>query len=732
MTYQVKFTESNNPSKTPIIVQDQSLNTQTSMTFVGQNYSGYAPILASDLLHLLENFANSTAPSNPVEGQIWYDNLNNILRVWDGTTWVEAGSIKKAGKSTLIAGTPAIATSTAGDLWVDTDNSQLYLYSGSNWLLVGPQYSAGAVTGPIVENIVDSLNVAHNVISLYASSTNSSYPNRVAIISQDAFTPKLLINGFAQINPGINIYTTFAQTAISGVTSALWGTASSAASLISGGKPIAGDNFLRSDSSSNGTMNTALYIKTDSGISIGSNLGFRIASAGPSTNISNSTAGGLIRFSLTNSIGTSSTVVTMSPDGVLQVGGTSSTTSSLQVYGPIQSLGTASNLTIESTTDTSALGLGSFVTAGGASIAKKIIIGDDATINGQLYLNWNDNGTPKTGAAILPNTTGIYDIGSAALKFRNIYAQSFVGSFNGQFTGALAGSVNGSAAKLASPTIFSITGDVISTNTISFDGQSAGGTAGANGTAVFSTALNTRVISGKTQATDSQLTDEFLINRPGSLELLRMSKTVLLNHVATVPIGSILPYAGITPPTGYLFCDGSEVDSATYSLLFNIIGYRYKTATLLFGSGTFALPDLRGRFPLGADNMNNGLTVPEKTNPATKINAGGGTANRVADTTANIVGAGAGIQNVIISTSNLPDHKHSLNTGSTQYYAVGIPNPATSDSTVKGFGLTQTGATGQGFGLPNSSGVISATTSQPLNTMNPYQTINYIIFTGVL
>ena len=56
MTYQVIFTESTNPAKPPITVSDGTLNNQTSLTFVGQGYNGFAPIVASDFLHLLENF----------------------------------------------------------------------------------------------------------------------------------------------------------------------------------------------------------------------------------------------------------------------------------------------------------------------------------------------------------------------------------------------------------------------------------------------------------------------------------------------------------------------------------------------------------------------------------------------------------------------------------------------------------------------------------------------------
>ena len=39
MSYQINFTEANNPSKLPLIVQDQTLNSQTSVTFVGKYFS---------------------------------------------------------------------------------------------------------------------------------------------------------------------------------------------------------------------------------------------------------------------------------------------------------------------------------------------------------------------------------------------------------------------------------------------------------------------------------------------------------------------------------------------------------------------------------------------------------------------------------------------------------------------------------------------------------------------
>jgi microcystin-dependent protein len=55
-------------------------------------------------------------------------------------------------------------------------------------------------------------------------------------------------------------------------------------------------------------------------------------------------------------------------------------------------------------------------------------------------------------------------------------------------------------------------------------------------------------------------------------------------------------YAGATPPTGWLACDGAAVSRSTYAALFALIGTTYGAGD---GSTTFNLPNLYGRFPLG-------------------------------------------------------------------------------------------------------------------------------------
>lgn len=713
MTYQVKFTETTNPAKPAITVADQTLNNQTSITFVGKNYAGYAPVIAENFLHLLENFAKSTAPVNPIEGQLWYDNTAGVdlLKVYDGTSWNPAGNVKKAGKSTLPGGFPAVGSSTTGDLWVDTDNQQLYLFSGSNWLLIGPQYSEGLKTGPMIESIIATDNVSKSVISLY------SEDYRIAVVSKEAFTPKATISGFPAINQGITLSTVDSTSATS--PTRFHGTASQADALLVNGSTVSSNNFLRSDETS--TTNYGLNIRSTAGLSVGSDLSFNIGTDGTSTILQSKTSGNSIDIKMNNA---GSTVSVVHIDSTSKVGIGVNNTDPAEVLDVDGNIAASGNLLLSSVQDSTALGTGSIVTAGGLSVAKKSNFGQDTSIYGKLYVkSINPSTLLADPEAILPETTNVYDIGSASRTFRNVYASSFVGTFNGTVIGSLSGSITGSAAKLASPTTFSLTGDV-SSNAIAFDGQ-------GDDPAIFTTEITSGFITSKELVTNSLPTDELLIYRTGS-GLKRYTKQTLVSNIPTVPVGAIFPFAGSTAPAGYLFCDGSEVRISTYSTLYSVIGYTYKAASLLIGKSTFALPDLRGRFGLGRDNMDNNLTVQDKTSSDESpilIDAGGGSANRVTDIVADTLGAGSGTETKSLTVNNLPNHVHTLNSGNAQYYAAGIPGGPADVLANPGYGMPSSST---GYGLANSGGVDSASHGTPFNTMNPYLTINYIIFTGVL
>ncbi len=226
-------------------IADGTINTSSSMVLVGKNYAGYGEFLDENFIHLLENGANTTAPGAPLTGQLWWDKTNNVMKVYNGSTF------KVISASTASATQPT--SNVAGDLWFDTVNQQLKVYNGASFILVGPASSAGEGTsGAIVNTITDNLTTDHVVIELYCNNV------LVGIVSKDspAWTPVPSIAGFSTIGAGIQLS--------SAVTGALFrGTATDATTLDS----LNSTQFLRSDT--NDTTSGTLGILNDTGLTVG-------------------------------------------------------------------------------------------------------------------------------------------------------------------------------------------------------------------------------------------------------------------------------------------------------------------------------------------------------------------------------------------------------------------------------------------------------------------------------
>lgn len=62
--------------------------------------------------------------------------------------------------------------------------------------------------------------------------------------------------------------------------------------------------------------------------------------------------------------------------------------------------------------------------------------------------------------------------------------------------------------------------------------------------------------------------------------------------------GEIIAYGGSIAPPGWLIANGQSVSRVTYNALFAVLGETYGAGD---GVNTFTVPDLAGRFPLGAD-----------------------------------------------------------------------------------------------------------------------------------
>lgn len=264
------------------VVNDGTINTaSSSITLVGKNYSGYGEIYNENIIHVMESFSNTTSPSNPLQGQVWWDKTNGILNVYNGTIW------KVISSSTAQATAPTGPVT--GDLWWDTANDQLNAYNGTTWVIVGPGFTSVAGTsGAIVETILDTLSNPHVVIKEYVANTV------VGIISKDAtFTPQTAIAGFTTIKPGKNLVDDVT------LTGARYHGQSTNSELLNG---IADSQFLRSDQSD--STSGALTIANDTGLIVGVDSDFGISISGANVSLTNSTLNGDVLIRTTDGGGT--------------------------------------------------------------------------------------------------------------------------------------------------------------------------------------------------------------------------------------------------------------------------------------------------------------------------------------------------------------------------------------------------------------------------------------------
>lgn len=316
MTYTVTTT-----AGAPIAtIADGTVNTTaTSLTLIGKNYAGYGIFLNENYVQLLENFSNSTPPTSPLTGQLWYDNVNDILKVYNADTNLWKPISSSIAQSTA----PSSASSVTGDIWWDTTNAQLKVWSGSAWITIGPSYTTTAGTsGPVTESILDSSGNPHVVTKFFISSSV------IAILSKDAtFTPQTAIPGFSTIIPGFNL---ISQSTLTG---AQFTGATTGSSTLGGF--TASDFILK-----NTSQTTSGLLTLAGGLTVGSDFNVD-SSSGSETVITQTTNNKNIRF-VVNRSGSGNNAVTMTA-----VTNTVTFGNAIVVSGPTTVLGTLTTGKIE-------------------------------------------------------------------------------------------------------------------------------------------------------------------------------------------------------------------------------------------------------------------------------------------------------------------------------------------------------------------------------------------------
>lgn len=230
---------------------DGTIDTESSdITLIGRNYKGFGELINENFVKMLENFASSSAPANPLRGQLWYDTTENRLKVYNGTAFATNGIIVSSTQ-------PNLAT---GDIWINSLSNQMSFFDGTDLVVVGPTHTAAqGVTGFAAQTVLSNLNQNKTVLKLLVGNV------LIGVYSASQFTPvssQLITELVTTANPTGVIYQGFNTT---NAAYKYLGVATLAEGLIDGSTNILASQFLRSDvaDTTSGTLKIS---------SLGSNL----------------------------------------------------------------------------------------------------------------------------------------------------------------------------------------------------------------------------------------------------------------------------------------------------------------------------------------------------------------------------------------------------------------------------------------------------------------------------
>ena len=355
----------------------------TSLVLIGKNYSGYGAFLNQNFVKLLENFSNTAAPDDPLKGQLWWDSANQLLKVFQGTSWKVISSSMSSSQ--------APAAPVVGDLWWDTTNTQLKVYSGTSWVTIGPAFTAtSGQTGAVADIIADNTPSAatHVVVKFFVNN------QLTAILSRDAeFAPLTSASapGFSTIKPGFNL-----STAISGLK--YWGTSDNAANL----NGVAASVYAKL----NGTtaFTEAQTIQNNNGLTLGLSGDLKLSAGSGASNITSVTNGNALDFYV--KVNNSNTkVLSLTGAGRVEV----------PIGIPTTNNGVATKQYVDSEIET----LTTAIAGAGGSI------GDITT---QLDTFLKKDGSNEISGSIRVSVGNSFNLGNATHKFSTIYATTFSGT----------------------------------------------------------------------------------------------------------------------------------------------------------------------------------------------------------------------------------------------------------------------------------------------------------------
>lgn len=378
MAYQIYKT---NGDLFTTVLDNQIKSDVAPISLVGKNATNYGTALNQDLVRMLENFTNSTSPTNPLKGQLWFDTSTGagVLNVYNGTGWKSISSVTNAPSNS------APSNPTVGDLWFDTTNQQVNIYSGSAWVLVGPSSTSLSGTNGFKTSSYLTGGTTKYFADVYASGT------RVAIFSKEDVSGTGF-TGFNNIKAGMNFNTSVAEMASNGI-----------------------------------------YNVRNLTIGIGSGDPIKLSYSSDNGIISNEVASGELQFKIKDSAGTASTPLKiLGADGSVVPSVTATTNLGSNTLKFNKIYGTDLYGSVRDVAQTYITSVGTLT---GLTVSGAVVPNANLTVDlGATGARWGNIfvGTVTAGAAtfagnVLPSANVTYNLGSATAQWDNVHAQTFTG-----------------------------------------------------------------------------------------------------------------------------------------------------------------------------------------------------------------------------------------------------------------------------------------------------------------
>lgn len=548
----------------------------SSLTLVGKNYKGYGLFINQNVVRLMENFANSAAPTAPIPGQLWFNSTTKLLNVNVAATKGTANAIwKTVAGMTLSAGTPTNAYT--GEQWYDTTNGQLKIYTGTEWRIVGPLSKlATGNSGAIPDTVTDAPpSTTYVVIKFFIDNI------LVGIWSKDGpFASD--VAGFATIRKGLNLNSTLGHT--------FWGNSEIANSLYVSGVPVSGSSLLRSDVS--GTLNGSLTLTNDGGLTFGAASDFvgtvtggavtlknqtnnkdlilSVKSAGIQTNFLKGNAVTGLPESYQNPVATSPALSVATKNYVDTLSGSVNGTANF--FGNITP---SANLTYT---------LGNTTNRWTNIFSESALVGNVTAAN--IFSTLSNIAQIYLGADIIPTANVSSNVGSTGMRFNTIHAAA--AALTGSLTVGTTVSIGASAsisgvvtvgANVAAAGNISVAAVTTSTSTTTGGLTVAGGAGVAGNLHVGGTIVTPTMPAGTSNT--AVATTAFVQNN-------------------SVPTGALMMWSTASAPTGWLICNGTAVSRTVYAALFAAIGTTFGSGD---GSTTFNVPNYTNRTAIGAGGL---------------------------------------------------------------------------------------------------------------------------------